>query len=189
MKLFAYEHPSGPVHEVEVTLGDTARWRRLFYSTSAGCCSPHAPPPRRWGTRGAAGPSPGRDDAARARSRRLSRILDGAAPHAPAATTAKKTRAGPPAQVQDRAGHADFGAGITCRRRDVVPVTASRWRGGSRRSTTFNSRREPHTGPRKSSKRKNNTSPSAARSSTTTPRRSRRSGSRRTTRCARSPSR
>jgi len=23
MKLFAYEHPSGPVHEVEVTLGDT----------------------------------------------------------------------------------------------------------------------------------------------------------------------
>ena len=190
MKLFAYEHPSGPVHEVEVTLGDTARWRRLFYSTSAGCCSPHAPPPRRWGTRGAAGPSPGRDDdAARARSRLLSRISDGAAPRAPAATTAKQTRAGPPTQVQDRAGHADFGAGITCRRRDVVPVTASRWRGGSRRSTTFNSRREPHTGPRKSSKRKNNTSPSAARSSTTTPRRSRRSGSRRTTRCARSPSR
>ena len=29
MKLFAYEHPSGPVHEVEVTLGDTAHWRRL----------------------------------------------------------------------------------------------------------------------------------------------------------------
>ena len=28
MKLFAYEHPSGPVHEVEVTLGDTAHWRR-----------------------------------------------------------------------------------------------------------------------------------------------------------------
>ena len=29
MKLFAYEHPSGPVHEVEVTLGDTAQRRRL----------------------------------------------------------------------------------------------------------------------------------------------------------------
>ena len=104
-------------------------WRR---PTAA----PHAPPPRRWGTRGAAGPSPGRDDAARARSRRLSRILDGAAPHAPAATTAKKTRAGPPAQVQDRAGHADVCVGIKVQAPHVVAVTASaRWRGGSRRST------------------------------------------------------
>ena len=43
MKLFAYEHPSGPVHEVEVTLGDTVHWRRLFYSTPAGCSSPAHP--------------------------------------------------------------------------------------------------------------------------------------------------
>ena len=34
MKLFAYEHPSGPVHEVEVTLGDTAHWRRLRRSNA-----------------------------------------------------------------------------------------------------------------------------------------------------------
>jgi len=35
MKLFAYEHPSGPVHEVEVTLGDTAHWRRLRRSNAS----------------------------------------------------------------------------------------------------------------------------------------------------------
>ena len=93
-------------------------WRR---PTAA----PHAPPPRRWGRRGAAGPSPGRGDAARARSRRLSRILDGAAPHAPAATTAKKTRAGPPAQVQDRAGHARFGAGIKFQAPHAIDATLS----------------------------------------------------------------
>ena len=73
MKLFAYEHPSGPVHEVEVTLGDTAHWQRLRRSNAL-------TRPRR------------RRDASAAPSR--------------------ATAAGPPAQVQDRAGHVDFGAGI-----------------------------------------------------------------------------
>ena len=55
-----------------------------------------------------------RDDAFAAPSRR--RVRRGAVTRA---------FAGPPTQIQDRAGHADFGAGITCHRRDVVPVTAS----------------------------------------------------------------
>jgi len=47
MKLFAYEHPSGPVHEVEVTLGDTARWRRLRRSNaSTRSRRRHARPPQ-----------------------------------------------------------------------------------------------------------------------------------------------
>ena len=127
MKLFAYEHPSGPVHEVEVTLGDTVQRRRRI--TQA-----RSPPPRRWGKRGAAGPSPGREAAARARSRRLSRILDRAAPTAPAAPTVKQTRAGPPAQVQDRAGHADscvgvkFQAAIETRRCPRDRVGSMAWR-------------------------------------------------------------
>ncbi len=74
MKLFAYEHPSGPVHEVEVTLGDTAHWRRLRRSNAS-------TRPRRHHVDASAAPS-------------------------------RATAAGPPAQIQDRAGHADFGAGI-----------------------------------------------------------------------------
>ena len=47
MKLFAYEHPSGPVHEVEVTLGDTAHWRRLRRSNaSTRSRRRHARPPQ-----------------------------------------------------------------------------------------------------------------------------------------------
>ena len=42
MKLFAYEHPSGPVHEVEVTLGDTVQLRRSI-TVERGCCSPARP--------------------------------------------------------------------------------------------------------------------------------------------------
>ena len=47
---------------------------------------------------------------------------------APAATTAKKTHAGPPTQVQDRTGHADFGAGINAI--EIHTVTASARRRG-----------------------------------------------------------
>ena len=66
-----------------------------------------------------------RDDAFAAPSRR--RVRRGAVTRA---------FAGPPAQVQDRAGHADVCVGIKVQAPHVVAVTASaRWRGGSRRST------------------------------------------------------
>ena len=39
MKLFAYEHPSGPVHEVEVTLGDTVQRRRRITQAPGGVLS------------------------------------------------------------------------------------------------------------------------------------------------------
>ena len=89
MKLFAYEHPSGPVHEVEVTLGDTAHWRRLRRSNAL-------TRPRR------------RHDASAAPSR--------------------ATAAGPPTQIQDRAGHARFGAGINAIEGHTVIASAG-WRG------------------------------------------------------------
>ena len=118
MKLFAYEHPSGPVHEVEVTLGDTV---------PAGVCL-QPPTPRQRCDGGHSAPQYRRPVARTPRARgraNLSRILDGAAPHAPAATTAKKTRAGPPTQIQDRAGHADFGAGIKFQAPHAIDATLS----------------------------------------------------------------
>ena len=119
MKLFAYEHPSGPVHEVEVTLGDTV--------LGGVCLQPRTPRNRVDG--GDEAPQDRRPVARRprARGRAVSRgfILDGAAPHAPAATTAKQTRAGPPTQVQDRAGHARFGAGIKFQAPHAIDATLS----------------------------------------------------------------
>ena len=185
MKLFAYEHPSGPVHEVEVTLGDTV--------LGGVCLQPRTPRNRVDG--GDEAPQDRRPVARRprARGRAVSRgfILDGAAPHAPAATTAKQTRAGPPTQVQDRAGHAGVCVGIKLQTAHVVAVTASARRRGVREGPRIlNSLRDFRTGPTpKSSRPRSSTSPSAARSSTTTLKRSRRSASRRTTRCAPSPSR
>ena len=152
MKLFAYEHPSGPVHEVEVTLGDTAHWRRLRRSNAT----------------------------TRSRRRRVDAFV--AAPSR-ARSQVLQLKSKIEQAMRTSVQESNF------RQSDVVPVTASaRWRGGSRR--IFNSLRDVHAGPTpKSSKRKNSTSPSAARNWTTTRRRSRRSASRRTTRCAPSPSR
>ena len=158
-------------------------------------CSACSPLPRRWGTRGAAGPSPGREDAARARSHILSRILDGSSTaREPVAPRASRSRPSQVLQLKSKieqamwtsARESNFKPPSTYRR-DRVGSTA--W-SSSRRSTTFNSLLDVHAGPTpKSSRPRSSTSPSAARNLTTTPRRSRRSGSRRTTRCARSPSR
>ena len=40
MKLFAYEHPTGPVHEIEVGLGDTVLRRRPIQSGAAAAPTP-----------------------------------------------------------------------------------------------------------------------------------------------------
>ena len=94
------------------------------------------------------------------------------------AAPSRGTAAGPPTQVEDRTGHADFGVGIKFQTA-LVKVHA-----------ICNSLRDFHTGPtRRSSRPRSSTSPSAARNWTTTRRRSRLLESRRTTRCAPSPSR
>ena len=171
MKLFAYEHPSGPVHEVEVTLGDTVH--------GGVDCSPT--PRRRVG--GDEAPQD-RRPVTTPRAAAASRILDG--PHACSPRHRKRVRS--PAQIQDRGP-----CGL--RRGSVQHPTLSRDRVGSmawrfRRSAQPLTHGVMSTRPTaRSSKRKNSTSPSAARNLMMTRRRSRRSGSRRTTRCARSPSR
>ena len=95
------------------------------------------------------------------------------------AAPSRATAAGPPTQVEDRAGHADFGVRIKFQAsHDTLPPRR-----------LDKSPRDFHTGPtRRSSKPRSSTSPSAARNWTMTRPRSRRSGSRRTTRCAPSPS-
>ena len=134
MKLFAYEHPSGPVHEVEVTLGDTAHWRRLRRSN--------------------------------------------------ASTRPRRRHARPPQVLQLKS-------------KIEQAMRTSAWESNFRHATTrcprvgsISHRGDFHTGPtRRSSRPRSSTSPSAARNWTTTRRRSRLLESRRTTRCAPSPSR
>ena len=134
MKLFAYEHPSGPVHEVEVTLGDTAHWRRLRRSN--------------------------------------------------ASTRSRRRHARPPQVLQLKSKIEQ-----AMRASVSEPISDSPVR-FTKVHAICNSLRDFHTGPtRRSSRPRSSTSPSAARSSTTTRPRSRRSESRRTTRCAPSPSR
>ena len=191
MKLFAYEHPSGPVHEVEVTLGDTVQLRRSI-TVERGCCSPARP------AAASMGETRRRSTIARSRGRRARAV-------APSLADFRRSRAAR-ARRDDlktntrRSSSLSRRSSKPCRLRrgNHMPSTrrCPRHRVGSmawrftKAHAIIKSLRDVPTGhTRKSSKRKNSTSPSAARSSTTTPRRSRPSASRRTTRCAPSPSR
>ena len=150
MKLFAYEHPSGPVHEVEVTLGDTAHWRRLRRSNAT----------------------------TRSRRRRVDAFV--AAPsRARSQVLQLKSKI---EQAMRTSARGNQISGTPRHRRDVVPATAS-----AREPQSLRGFHIGHTP--KSLRPRSSTSPSAARNWTTTRRRSRRSASRRTTRCAPSPSR
>ena len=173
MKLFAYEHPSGPVHEVEVTLGDTAHWRRL--RRSMGWLQPPRP------AAAAMGETRRRSTVVRLRGRRARRRRS--CERLNASTRPRRRHARPPQVLQLKS-------------KIEQAMQTSVWESGSmawrftKVHAILNSLRDFHTGPtRRSSRPRSSTSPSAARSSTTTPRRSRLLESRRTTRCAPSPSR
>ena len=141
------------------------------------------PPPRRGG-RGALGDTVARRrETPRARSRRLSRGWT--APHR---TVARSRRPRARAQVAPRGSKIEQ-AMRTIRANQISAVRARR-RPVAQCSSVQKQDRAVHTGHiRRLSRPRSSTSPSAARNLMTTRRRSRRSASRRTTRCARSPSR
>ena len=191
MKLFAYEHPSGPVHEVEVTLGDTVQLRRSI-TVERGCCSPARP------AAASMGDTRRRTTVARSRGRRARSVAPSLADFGRSRTA--RARRDDREENARRSSNSNPRSSRPCeiRRGNQMPstrrrppVTASaRWRGFTKVHAILNSLRDLHAGPtRRSSRPRSSTSPSAARSWTTTRPRSRPSASRRTTRCARSPSR
>ena len=186
MKLFAYEHPSGPVHEVEVTLGDTVQLRRSI-TVERGCCSPARP------AAASMGETRRRRTVARSRGRRARAVAPSLADFGRSRTararrddreenTRRSSSSSPRSSRPCEIRRGNQISGTPRHRRDVVPATAS--------AREPQSLRDFHAGhiPRLSRPR-SSTSPSAARNLMMTRPRSRRSASRRTSRCAPSPSR
>ena len=184
MKLFAYEHPSGPC----------TRLRSLSATLcmAASDCSPPRP------AAASMGETRRRRTVARSRRRRARAVAPPLADFGRSRTArarrddreenARRSSSSSPRSSRPCGRlRRNQSSGTPRCRRDRVGSMARRF---AKVHATFKSRRDVHAGhTARSSRPRSSTSPSAARNLMTTRRRSRRSASRRTTRCARSPSR
>ena len=166
MKLFAYEHPSGPVHEVEVTLGDTVQLRRSI-TVERGCCSPARPAAASMGEmrrrrtvarsrrHRARSVAPSLADFGRSRTARARR--DDREENARRSSSSSPRSSRPCGRLRRNQS-----SGTPRCRRDRVGSMARRF---AKVHATFKSRRDVHAGhTARSSRPRSSTSPSAARS-------------------------